>query len=156
MQLLGPSLQRESQCEAILRSLPMWFGIEEALRMYVRDSATRPGFGMEHEGRLVAFLSLTEHFAASWEVHCIAVQASRRGQGIGSALLGHAESWLRDKGVRFLQIKTVAETSPNAPYAQTREFYRAMGYTPLEIFPTLWNPRNPALQLIKVLEAAPA
>ena len=35
-----------------------------------------------------------------------------------------------------------------------REFYQAKGYTPLEVFPTLWNPRNPALQLVKVLTAA--
>jgi GNAT superfamily N-acetyltransferase len=82
------------------------------------------------------------------------VRASHRNQGVGSALLGHAESWLRAKGVQFLQIKTVAATSASQAYAQTREFYRARGYTPLEVFPTLWNPRNPALQLVKGLTAA--
>jgi hypothetical protein len=52
--ILGPSIQREAECEDVLRTLPMWFGIEDAL---------------------------------------------------------------------------------------------------LEVFPTLWNPRNPALQLVKVLNA---
>lgn len=154
MNILGPIVQRETECEEILRTLPMWFGIEEALLMYKRDSGMLPTFAMEEGGRLVGFISLTEHFAQSWEVHCIAVRASHRGKGIGSALLGHSESWLRAKGVRFLQIKTVAATSASKEYAQTREFYRAKGYTPLEVFPTLWNPRNPALQLLKVLQAA--
>ncbi|HVK31498.1 MAG TPA: GNAT family N-acetyltransferase [Burkholderiaceae bacterium] len=154
MNILGPSIQREAECEDILRTLPMWFGIEDALLMYKRDTATLPTFAVEHEGQLLGFISLTEHFPQAWEVHCIAVRASHRNQGVGSALLGHAESWLRAKGVQFLQIKTVAATSASQAYAQTREFYQAKGYTPLEVFPTLWNPRNPALQLVKVLTAA--
>lgn len=151
MNVVGPSLQRAPECEAILRTLPMWFGIEDALQMYVRDSATLPTFGAEEDGSLVGFLSLQEHFPRAWEVHCIAVRANHRGRGIGSHLLAHSEAWLARQGVRFLQIKTVADTSPSREYAETREFYRARGYAPLEVFPTLWNPRNPALQLVKVL-----
>ena len=36
-------------------------------------------------------------------------------------------------------------------YAETRRFYLAMGFEPLEEFPSLWGPANPALQLIKSL-----
>ena len=154
MNILGPSIQREAECEDIMRTLPRRFGIEDELHMYKRDTATLTTFAVEHQGHLLGFISLTEHFPQAWEVHCIAVRASHRNQGVGSALLGHAESWLRAKGVQFLQIKTVAATSASQAYAQTREFYRAKGYTPLEVFPTLWNPRNPALQLVKVLTAA--
>lgn len=132
----------------------MWFGIEEALQMYARDSALLPTFAAEADSRLVGFISLQEHFPESWDVHCIAVHADHRGTGIGSALLAHSEYWLGRTGVRFLQVKTVAATSPSKEYAETREFYRAKGFTPLEVFPTLWNPHNPALQLIKVLHAA--
>jgi N-acetylglutamate synthase-like GNAT family acetyltransferase len=155
MNVIGPSLKRELECEEILRSLPMWFGIEDALQLYKRDSAVLPTFAAEEEGRLVGFVSLHEHFTLSWEVHCIAVRASHRGKGIGSALLAHSESWLCSAGVRFLQVKTAAATSSSKEYAETREFYRARGCTPLEVFPTLWSARNPALQLVKVLNAAP-
>jgi hypothetical protein len=31
MRIIGPQLERQLECEAVLRSLPPWFGIEEAL-----------------------------------------------------------------------------------------------------------------------------
>ena len=122
--------------------------------MYVRDSENLPTFALEEADKLVAFLSLREHFPQAWEVHCIAVSASHRGMGLGSRLLGHAEAWLASKGVRFLQIKTISGTSSNPNYAETRQFYFARGYTPLEEFPQLWHPSNPAVLLIKALSVA--
>lgn len=153
MELLGPQVRLESQCEAVLRSLPMWFGIEEALRMYVADTARLPTFALSANGAVVAFLSLMQHFPESWEIHCIAVHAEARNRGHGTELLNHAEQWLLEQGVAYLQVKTVAHTSKSTEYAETREFYRARGFTPLEIFPLLWAPHNPALQLVKVLHA---
>ncbi len=132
----------------------MWFGIEKALQRYVDDSAKLPTFAVEAENRLVGFLTLREHFSTSWEIHCVAIAADWRGKGQGSRLLAHAESWLADRGVVFLQVKTVAETDPTAAYAHTRKFYEARGFVPIEIFPELWDPWNPALQYIKLINAA--
>ena len=151
MDIAGPDLKRASECEAVLRSLPMWFGIERALLMYARDSAVMPTFALSDGPILVGFLTLREHFPEAWDIHCVAIRADVRGQGHGSRLLAHAEAWLRERNVRFLQVKTVAETSPDPYYEQTREFYRRRGFTPIEIFPTLWDAHNPALQSIKVL-----
>ncbi len=131
----------------------MWFGIERALQMYVEDSTKLPTFALEDNGHLIAFLSLREHFPTAAEVHCMAVAASARGRGFGSRLLAHAEAWLVGRGVEYLQVKTVAATSPSPEYAETRKFYAAKGFIPLEIFPELWDPWNPALQLIKRLNA---
>lgn len=153
MIIVGPDLQREAEIDAILRSLPRWFGIEEALRMYVADSARLPTFAAELDGRLAGFITLTPHFAHAWEVHCMAVSAAHRGRGIGSTLLRAAEQHAQARGVRFLQVKTVAPTSPSTAYAQTRRYYEARGFVALEIFPTLWDPWNPALQMIKTLHA---
>ena len=153
MEIIGPDLDRTLDCEAVLRSLPRWFGIEHALLMYARDSAVMPTFALSEGLHLVGFLTLREHFPDAWDIHCVAIRADARGQGHGSRLLAHAEAWLMERGVRFLQVKTVAETSPDPYYAQTREFYRRRGFTPIEIFPTLWDAHNPALQSIKVLHA---
>jgi GNAT superfamily N-acetyltransferase len=153
MEVIGPDVRRESECEAVLRSLPRWFGIERALLMYARDSAVMPTFALVEDSAVVGFLTLREHFPDAWEIHCVAIRADARGQGLGSRLLAHAEAWLVARGVRYLQVKTVAATSPSASYAQTREFYARRGFTPIEIFPTLWDPHNPALQCIKVLNA---
>ena len=153
MNIIGPELHREPECEAVLRTLPKWFGIEHALRMYARDSGAMPTFALtETDGEIVAFLTLQEHFPQAWEVHCMAVRAEARSNGLGSRLLAHAEAWLVGQGVRFLQVKTVASTSASAAYAQTREFYKRRGFTSLEVFPTLWDAHNPALQCLKVLD----
>ena len=152
MKLLGPEIKRAPDCEAILRSLPTWFGIEDALLMYARDSAEMPTFALEDGSQLVGFLTLQEHFPEAWEIHCVAIRADIRNRGHGTRLLKHAEAWLTERGVRFLQVKTVAATSDSESYAKTREFYFRRGFQPLEVFPTLWDIRNPALQCVKVLQ----
>ncbi|HSI50653.1 MAG TPA: GNAT family N-acetyltransferase [Ideonella sp.] len=141
-----------SQCEAILRSLPAWFGIEESLLEYVRDTALHPTW-VAHEADAPAFgfVTLREHFPSSFEVHCLAVQADRRGGGCGLALMQTAEAWAKARGARFMQVKTIAAAHPSEAYAETRVFYERAGYLPLEVFPDLWHPRNPCLQLIKAL-----
>jgi len=154
MDIIGPDLHRARDCEAILRTLPMWFGIEHALLMYARDSAVMPTFALSEGSLLIGFLTLREHFPDAWDIHCVAVRADARGHGHGSRLLAHAEAWLLKRGVRFLQVKTVAATSSSEEYAETREFYRRRGFTPIEVFPTLWDAHNPALQSIKVLQGA--
>ena len=153
MQILGPDLKRPADCEVVLRSVPSWFGIEDALVMYANDTERLPTFALAKGGSIIGFLSLLEHFPESWEIHCMAVHGDMRSDGIGTRLLAHAEGWLVRRGVRFLQVKTVAHTSNSKAYAETRKFYVAKGFTPLEIFPHLWHPQNPALQLVKTLNA---
>lgn len=75
---------------------------------------------------------------------------------MGRALIAHAEAWLVVQGVSYLQVKTVAATSSSKAYALTRGFYARLGFEPLEVFPLLWAPQNPCLQLIKVLRGASA
>ena len=152
MSMLGPELDAAAQCEAVLRTLPTWFGIEEALLMYARDSALLPTFAItDDNAQIIGFISLTQHFPVAWDVHCMAVRADARNQGHGRELLAHAERWLIDQGARWLQVKTVAATSGSTSYAQTRAFYERLGFDSLEVFPELWSPRNPCLQMIKVL-----
>ena len=154
MKILGPQLDRACECEAVLRTLPGWFGLEDSLLMYRDDSAKLPTFALEQDGRITGFLTLREHFPRAWEVHCMAVEAPARGKHLGSSLLEHAEQWLRERGVEYLQVKTVAATSKSPEYAQTRTFYEARGFVPIEIFPELWDPWNPALLCIKRLDDA--
>jgi GNAT superfamily N-acetyltransferase len=154
--IIGPQVQQAAQCEAVLRSLPDWFGIEAALVRYAADSAILPTFATVGPAGLNGFLTLREHFAEAWEVHCIAIHASVRNHGLGRRLLLHAEDWLRRRGVQLLQVKTIAMTKKSAAYDQTRGFYTRMGFMPLEIFPDLWAPHNPCLQLVKILRPAGA
>ncbi len=56
--------------------------------------------------------------------------------------------------VRLLQVKTLAAAHPSPEYAETRAFYRAMGYAELEVFAQLWGPGLPVLQWVKGLREA--
>lgn len=152
VELAGPLPDTCSDCERILRSLPRWFGIEESLLEYVRDADRFPTFHALDNGRSVGFLTVREHFQECWEVHCIAVLAERRGQGTGRKLHAHVERWLQARGVRFLQVKTLADSHPSKEYAQTRAFSARLGYVPHEVFPRLWGPMLPVLQLVKQVQ----
>ena len=153
-EVAGPLPDTGADCERILRSLPRWFGIEESLLEYVADANRFPTFhARQSDGRSVGFLTVLEHFPHSWEVHCIAVLASERGRGTGTRLHRHVERWLAARGARLLQVKTLADEHPSAAYAETRAFYASLGYTPLEVHPTLWGPGLPVLQLVMPLSA---
>jgi ribosomal protein S18 acetylase RimI-like enzyme len=108
MNVEGPIAGLSSDAERILRSFPDWFGIEASLVEYARDTERFPTFAARTNQEIVAFLTVREHFAASWEVHCVAVHAQSRHRGIGQALHRHVEGWLSQRGVRLLQVKTVA------------------------------------------------
>lgn len=150
MQIYGPAPAPAAHAERILRSLPRWFGIEEALLHYAADSNRYPTF-LAEDGEPIGFITVREHFPGSWELHCVAVLAARRGMGVWRRLHAHTEAWLLAQDARILQVKTLAATHPSPEYAETRRFYDAMGYTPLEVFPSLWGPKLPVLQLVKSL-----
>jgi len=154
MLTIEPCQSQRIECERVLRSLPRWFGIEESLVEYAQATERFPTFVAKEQGKVVGFITLRRHFDESWEVHCIAVEAELRCKQIGKALHLHAENWLIDQGVRVVQVKTLAPGHPSEAYAETRAFYRRIGYVPLEEFPNLWAPHLPVLQLVKVLPSA--
>jgi hypothetical protein len=52
-------------------------------------------------------------------------------------------------------VKTLGPSRPDVGYDKTRAFYLAYGFRPLEEFPLLWDPANPALQLVKSVATVP-
>ena len=54
----GPTWYESSACEAVLRSLPEWFGIESALLAYARNTAELSTFVALNNDGLVGFVSL--------------------------------------------------------------------------------------------------
>jgi ribosomal protein S18 acetylase RimI-like enzyme len=86
-------------------------------------------------------------FAA--EVYVMGVLPELHHRGIGRQMLDHVEHSLAVDGVEFLQVKTLSSSRPDDGYQRTRAFYFSCGFRPLEEFPTLWGPGNPALQMIK-------
>jgi GNAT superfamily N-acetyltransferase len=136
--------ERSRLCASILRDLPDWFGIEEATTAYIRDVAALPTFRIGDD----AFLSLKIHTPQAAEVYVMGVRQERHGKGLGTALLGAAEEYLKGQGVEYLQVKTLGPSYPDEGYARTRSFYVARGFVPLEELHDLWE-QNPCLLLVK-------
>ena len=138
-------------CEQILRSLPDWFGIEEAIVEYRRDIEAMETYIAEISGVQVGFITLNHHNEYSSEIHVMALRKDHHGSGIGRALVEHAEHLLRSRSVKFLEVKTLGPSRPNEHYEKTRSFYFALGFRPLEENHVLWGDVNPCLIMIKNL-----
>jgi ribosomal protein S18 acetylase RimI-like enzyme len=138
-------------CRVILRLLPTWFGIEEANANYADVADTAPGVVVEYDGAAVGITTVVHHSKFAAEIFLMAVAPSHHRRGVGSMMLRHVEANLARSGIEFLQVKTLSASNPDEGYAQTRLFYLSYGFRPLEEFPTLWAPGNPALQLIKTV-----
>jgi GNAT superfamily N-acetyltransferase len=151
MKIEGPYLGKAAVCEPILRSLPAWFGIEEAIVHYVTEIEHLPTFLAGDAERLVGFVSLKQHNPSSAEVYVMAVRPEVHRQGVGRALIEQAQEWLRGQGVEYLQVKTLGPSHGDAGYAKTRAFYFAAGFRPLEELAELWDERNPCLIMVQRL-----
>lgn len=140
--------------EQVLRALPEWFGIEEAIVEYVEKSAGMRFWAAYDDERSVGFVALLTHNRYTAEIYCMGVLEPFHHQGIGKTLVAACERTCREQGAEFLTVKTLDESRPNDAYAKTRQFYLAMGFRPLEVFPTLWGAANPCLFMAKNLTPA--
>jgi GNAT superfamily N-acetyltransferase len=138
-------------CRRILITLPTWFGIPASVENYIATADRSPSLIASLADKDVGLLTLVRHTRYAAEIYVMAVLPELHRQGIGRALLRHAEEMLGSDGVEFLQVKTLAPGMPDAGYANTRAFYLACGFRPLEEFRELWGVENPALQMIKVI-----
>jgi GNAT superfamily N-acetyltransferase len=147
----GPCLGKASVCEPILRSLPGWFGIEEAIVHYSIEIDRLPTFLACDAGRVIGFLSLKQHNPFSAEVYVMGIRPEMHRSGIGRALISQAQEWLKGQGFEYLQVKTLGPSHGDPSYARTRAFYLAVGFRPLEEFRQIWNEQNPCLVMVQRL-----
>lgn len=140
--------------EEILRDLPEWFGIEEALVGYVDQARVLPTYTALEDGDVVGVCLLEQHNRYAAEVHLIAVKRALHRRRVGYALMAAVERDLREAGTEFVHVKTLGASHPSPKYGTTRKFYEALGYRALEEFEenTIW-PGNPCLLMVKALSA---
>jgi ribosomal protein S18 acetylase RimI-like enzyme len=122
-------------------------GIEQA-RAAVRSQEGL--VAIEGGDDIVGFLTWSRPRPVSAEITWMAVRADRRRRGHGRALLESLADRLGVDGARLVFVKTLSDTEPYEPYAETRGFYEAVGFHPaLDL--DLWGPENPALLFVRVL-----
>ena len=138
-------------CKKVLRDLPNWFGIEKATLEYIEKAQDAPFFAAFYEEDPIGFVYLYAHNEFSVEVYCMGVMEQYHRSGIERMLINAAEQYCREKGAKYLTVKTLADMHPDEGYKKTRQFYLAMGFIPLEVFDDLWGKENPCLFLVKFL-----
>ena len=126
----------------ILEALPEWFGIPEARENYIREAADEIMVVSEESGRPNGFLCLKETGKDTVELAVMGVLKECHRNGIGTALFEAAKAIAVEKGYSFLQVKTV-QMGRYDEYDCTNLFYQSLGFKEFEVFPTLWDERNP-------------
>lgn len=153
MGCVSVSIQRRADpggVDRVLRSLPDWFGIEEAIQNYVSQAAESDSHIAVLDEETVGVALTRRHFPESAELTLLAVDAAHRGRGIGRLLVAQVEAFLRATGCRFLEVHTVGPSYDDAGYEATRAFYRAVGFAPIQELNNLdWD--GPTLIMIKSL-----
>jgi ribosomal protein S18 acetylase RimI-like enzyme len=147
----GPLYNQSSVCIPILRMLPDWFGIEAAIVNYEHEIEHLPTFLAKEDGQVLGFLSLKQHNPFSAEIYVMAVRPDSHRGGIGRALVETAEFYARKLGVEYMQVKTLGPSNLDEHYAETRAFYEAVGFRPMEEFKQIWDENNPCLVMVKRL-----
>ena len=139
--------QKMAVVAEVLKDLPEWFGIPESTQAYIEGAKDLKVWTAFQESNLLGFVSLSYSSEDCAEIDCLGVKKSFQGQGIGRELITTIEREAV-KQVDYLQVKTVAE-GLNKDYDRTNVFYRSLGFKKLEIFPQLWDLKNPCQILIK-------
>lgn len=137
-------------CEAILRSLPDWFGMEAAIVAYRRDIESMGTYVAEVAGELVGFATVRIHNEYSAGIQVMAVAPAHHRKGIGRELVDHIERVLRAQSAESLHVQTLGPTRPDEHYRRTRDFYADLGFRPLEEN-RLWGEANPCLVMVEHL-----
>src|SRR5690242_10259031 len=107
-------------CDAIIASLPEWFGNEAGIDQCAAAVRSQQGLVSEVDGRVVGFVTHVLHAPGAAELTWMAVDADFRRGGHGTALVDALVDGLRRDGVRLLSVKTLSESAGDSCYAQTR------------------------------------
>ena len=138
----------------MLAALPHWFGFPDSVTAYVEAAESGPTVVATLNGRDCGVLTLVVHSPYAAEIVVMGVLPELHRAGIGRALLEEAESWLAQRDISYLQVKTLSPWAADEGYAATRAFYFGCGFRPLEEMPELWGADQPALQMIKTVAAS--
>ncbi|MDR7870778.1 MAG: GNAT family N-acetyltransferase [Tissierellaceae bacterium] len=132
-----------------LLGLPEWFGLPESTKSYIQDSRNLPLWVAKKDEEIIGFITLKESSIDTAELHCMGVKKEYHRKGIGKKLYNALEQYAMIK-YKYLQVKTVDE-GHYKEYDQTISFYKSVGFSKLEVFPTLWDEWNPCLIMVKTL-----
>jgi ribosomal protein S18 acetylase RimI-like enzyme len=110
----------------IAKALPEWFTKNGITKMKI-DLRFQNGLVANIESEIIGFVSF---FTVEGDGHIgwMGIIPQYHRQGIGSKLIDHLKTKLKDGGVKSLNVLTLGDSVDYEPYARTRAFYRAVGF----------------------------
>lgn len=142
--------EKRSIVGSVLGELPEWFGLPESTAEYVERSGELPFWAIRNGETVLGFAALKATALRTAEIYVMGVRPQYHRTGTGRRLFGALYAYAKERGYRFLQVKTVHE-GRYAEYDLTHAFYRAMGFTEFECFPALWDTWNPCQVLVMAI-----
>ena len=142
--------KKQSISREILEALPDWFAIPESREKYIKESADQPFFAAYDSEKPIGFLCLKETGKETVELCVMGVLKDYHRKGVGRKLFERSRDLARQSGYSFMQVKTV-QMGRYAEYDATNRFYLSIGFKEFEVFPTLWDERNPCQVYVMAL-----
>jgi GNAT superfamily N-acetyltransferase len=142
-------------CDAVIRSLPYFFGDENGIREAARAVRRQEGWVAADGGEIVGFATIAPTFPGCLEITWLAVRADRRRSGLGRELVERVTARAIADGIPLLCVLTlgpsVEEPGVQDGYEGTRRFWQRVGFVPVkELSLTTWSDEH-ALLLVRVL-----
>ena len=134
--------EKECICREILKSLPDWFENPESIEEYALGCRELPVWVDADSGKARGFIAFKPTSSCAGEIYVMGVSGEHHRKGLGRELFGALFRYVKDKGFRFLTVKTV-QMGRYPDYDRTNLFYQSLGFQELECFPTLWDEQNP-------------
>ena len=135
----------------IAKKNPYYFN-SSGLKTMEKDFKTSVLIGAYDENIIVGFIAFKELNNQAIELIWMAVDPDYQHKGIGTLLV--------EKGIKLLpkkyavcKTKTLSEIDPDPQYARTRNFYKRLGFIPLETISPYkdWGKDNPCQIFVKIL-----
>jgi ribosomal protein S18 acetylase RimI-like enzyme len=135
----------------IAQKLPDYFN-EKGLKSIKEDVKTQFLYGAYKNGEMVGFITYKELNPEAIEITWTAVLPDTQGEGVGSKLVLESLQQLGDN-YKVCEVKTLSDTHPDTGYKRTREFYKRLGFIPLETIYSYpgWDEKNPCQIFVKFL-----
>jgi ribosomal protein S18 acetylase RimI-like enzyme len=137
---------------AMAKLLRQWF-TETGIQQIARDLQSHKGLVALEDENIAGFvtyaIAVDERVA---ELTWIAVHPNLHRKGIGRSLVGALEEVLARLGVSALEVSTVADSIEYEPYARTRSFYHALGFSDVHV-DREWYPSGDDRLLLRKLLA---
>lgn len=142
-------------CDAVIGSLPYFFGDEDGIREAAQAVRTQQGWVAADGDEILAFATTAPTFPRCLEITWLAVRAERRRSGMGRKLVEQVAAAALAEGIALLCVLTlgpsVDETGVEDGYEGTRRFWQRVGFLPVkELSLTTWSDDH-ALLLVRVL-----